>query len=1105
MKSGFIDKTYRFLFSMRMMSAGLLVFLIAIGLATFIESNHGIQAAQIIVYDAAWFEILLLFLSLNLISNIFTYRMFRKEKIAALAFHLSFLIILLGAAITRNFSLQGLIKIEEGETTSEFYSSDPLLRFNVKNEKTGTSDFLAVRQYLSEFTHGFLNLNHFEHSLDFEEKEVSVEYLGFKEKCEAQGYYSDTFYFDKSTNSVVLEVVIEGMKSVYLGQDETITLGDIPLSFNQRINAQGVRTRNNKGKIEVSSDFQLRSLPMSEMRKQRESGLPPDDSLYIYYPVNEWSELKTTTLYQAANSQFVIKNIFTNAKKTFTKLDEICTDYLTVNVSDGKSSQKVVLEECKMGISKPPKIIHMNGLEISLEYGSLPSKFPIDIKCRDFQVEYYPGSEMASSYKSYLTFYDKNEKKPLNKEIFMNHVIDYNGYRFFQSQFLKDTEGKAIGTILEFNQDWWGTNITYLGYLLMTIGMILSLFNPNGRLSFLNKSLKKIKKSKIHSVLLIIGLLCFSNSALGQEHADHSHDSDLSQHKKSNTHHIITEAHSDELASLLVLSFKGRIIPLHTFCDEYLRKIHRGNSFTLNGKKYNAVQTIISMHLFNEFWKSQRIMYVSTALRERLSLSKYESYNNLTDKKGSFKWSRQWEHSTSKSPSTRNEFDKKILKLNERLRVTSDVFSGIPLQIIPLHNHPSNKWISYVRQTLYSLRDNNGKLVRGYADTNDLKIMFSDEKTLKMLANTIHYFEALKTVGNSKDYKECDSLLKTIKSYQREIAKDIVPSKDMVELEILYNKLEIFKWTYRCYGLFGLCILILFFVELFVDTKTKLIRSFDLIRKVFFFLLIGVFVFHASGLIILWLVADHVPWSNGYEAVVFIGWICMLAGFIFSRKNAVVVAGAAILASLMVFVTELSLLDPEITPLQPVLKSPWIKIHVAIITGSYGFLGLVCVLGLFNLMLYSLRNSRNHEKVNTNIIELTYISEMTMTIGLFLLTIGTFLGAIWANESWGRYWAWDPKETWALVSVLVYSVILHLRFIPGLNSKFVFNLVSFWGYSAILFTFFGVNFVLVGLHSYASGDGIGEIPSWIPITALIFALLSVFAFVKNRKHSSLKP
>ncbi len=1085
---------------MRMMSLGLLIFLVAIGAATFIESRHGTQAAMIIIYDALWFEILLVFLSLNLISNIFTYKMYRKEKIAAFAFHLAFLIILLGAAITRNFSLQGLIKIVEGETASEFYSSDPLLRFKVSNEKTGKSDFLAVRQYLSEFTHDFLNMNHFEHSLDFEGKEISVEYLGFKEKCEAQGYYSDTFYFDKSTSSAVLEIVTEGMQSHYIGQGETVATGGIPISFEHGIDAPGVQLRNNKGKIEFSSVFEIRSLPMSEMQKIRSSGLPPDDSLYVTYPLNTWSELNTTTLYQIGNSQFVIKNIFPNAPKEFTKLDEICTDYLTVKVSDGKSSKNVTLEECKMGISKAPEIIHLNGLKISLEYGSLPSKFPIDIKCRDFEVEYYPGSEVASSYKSYLTFYDKEEKKPMNKEIFMNHVIDYKGYRFFQSQYLKDENGKAIGTILEFNQDWWGTNITYLGYLLMTIGMLLSLFNRDGRLTYLNKKLKKIKTSKLSSFLLLSVLFFGSQTAYGQDH-DHQ-DAEPHRHESSNDFHIMSEEHSDELASLLVLSYRGRIIPMHTFCDEYLRKIHRGNSFTLNGEDYNAVQTVISMHLFNEFWKKQKIIYVATALRDRLGLSKHESYERLVDDKGNFKWSKQWEHSTSKSPSQRNEFDKKILKLNERLGVTADVFSGIPMQIIPLNNHPSKKWISYVRQTLYGLKDRNGKLQKGYADSNDIKIMFNDAKTLKMLANSIHYFAALKNVGDSDSYKECDSLLKNIKSYQRDIAKDIVPSEGMIELEILYNKMEIFKWTYRCYGMFGLLMLILFFVELFVDSKTKLIRSFELMRKVFFYLLIGVFVFHASGLFIRWLVADHVPWSNGYEAVVFIGWVCMLSGFVFSRKNKVVVAGAAILASLMVFVTELSLLDPEITPLEPVLKSPWIKIHVAVITGSYGFLGLVCILGLFNLILYTARNKKNSEKVSTNIKELTYISEMTMTVGLFMLTIGTFLGAIWANESWGRYWAWDPKETWALVSVLVYSIILHFRFIPGLKSQFAFNLAAFWGYSAILFTFFGVNFVLVGLHSYASGDGIGELPGWIPIVVLIFALLSVAAFLRNKKFSS---
>jgi cytochrome c-type biogenesis protein CcsB len=298
--------------------------------------------------------------------------------------------------------------------------------------------------------------------------------------------------------------------------------------------------------------------------------------------------------------------------------------------------------------------------------------------------------------------------------------------------------------------------------------------------------------------------------------------------------------------------------------------------------------------------------------------------------------------------------------------------------------------------------------------------------------------------------------------------------------------------------------LILFFIQIFVSSKEKLIRIFNFSRKGLFYILLGVFGFHAAGLIIRWLVSGHVPWSNGYEAVVFIAWVTMLAGFIFSRKNAVVIAGTAVLASLMIFVTELNLLDPEITPLQPVLKSYWLMIHVAVITGSYGFLGLACILGFLNLTLYIFRTPKTAKTISTNITELTYISEMTMTIGVFMLTIGTFLGGIWANESWGRYWGWDPKETWALVSVLVYATILHLRFIPGLKSKFVFNLVSFWGYSAILFTFFGVNFVLVGLHSYAQGDGLGDIPSWIIYTIFVFIIYSLIAFWRKKTFAKSK-
>jgi cytochrome c-type biogenesis protein CcsB len=472
--------------------------------------------------------------------------------------------------------------------------------------------------------------------------------------------------------------------------------------------------------------------------------------------------------------------------------------------------------------------------------------------------------------------------------------------------------------------------------------------------------------------------------------------------------------------------------------------------------------------MYPAYWMNQKMIYVDRALQKRLKLEKYVSYQSILDSTGNFKWEKSYAQSFQKLESKRDEFDKKIIKFKERFQVTYSIISWEYMKLIPISKDPNNTWSSPLNMGIRQSSDSIGVIA------------------------ALNYFQSI----YEEDSKNAETNLSKLKSIQRKVAKNIVPSEQIVELEIAYNNLDVFKRTYRGYALIGLLMLILFFIQIFLN---KHIKIFDIIRKLLFVGLIGFFLFHASGLAMRWLISGHAPWSNGYEAVIFIAWVSMLAGFFFSRKNAVVIAGTAVLAALMIFVTEMNLLDPEITPLQPVLKSYWLMIHVAVITGSYGFLGLACILGLLNLILYITQTNSNKNLIKRNINELTYVSEMTMTIGLFMLTIGTFLGGIWANESWGRYWGWDPKETWALVSVLVYAVILHLRFIPGLKSKFTFNLVAFWGYSAILFTFFGVNFVLVGLHSYAQGDGLSDIPNWIWYTALVFLILSSTAYWKNKK------
>ena len=268
------------------------------------------------------------------------------------------------------------------------------------------------------------------------------------------------------------------------------------------------------------------------------------------------------------------------------------------------------------------------------------------------------------------------------------------------------------------------------------------------------------------------------------------------------------------------------------------------------------------------------------------------------------------------------------------------------------------------------------------------------------------------------------------------------------------------------------------------------------------FCLAATFIYHTYGLGLRWKITGHAPWSNGYEALTFIAWGSVLAGMLFIRNSKITLAATSLLAFFILMTAGHSSFDPQLTNLQPVLKSYWLMIHVACITISYGFLGLGFILGLINLFIYLFKRASNAVRLNGVISELTYINEMTLTIGLVLATIGTFLGGIWANESWGRYWGWDAKETWALVIVLTYAIILHFRLIPGMRGRYIFNVASVLGFSSVLMTFIGVNYYLSkGLHSYARGET-PIFPMWAWVTIGLVILLIVIAGLKQKSTKS---
>jgi cytochrome c-type biogenesis protein CcsB len=291
----------------------------------------------------------------------------------------------------------------------------------------------------------------------------------------------------------------------------------------------------------------------------------------------------------------------------------------------------------------------------------------------------------------------------------------------------------------------------------------------------------------------------------------------------------------------------------------------------------------------------------------------------------------------------------------------------------------------------------------------------------------------------------------------------------------------------------GSLMLIFTIVNLFFEKKA--IRK---VINVFHILIAGLFIIHTIGLIARWYISGHAPWSDAYESMIYVAWATMFFTLAFDIKSKLTVASGTFVASMILMIAHWNWMDPAIANLQPVLNSYWLMIHVAVIVASYGPFTLGMILGIVALILIICSNEKNKVKMDLHIKEITYINELALTVGLVMLTIGNFLGGQWANESWGRYWGWDPKETWALISIMVYAFVIHARFVPALRGRWVFNIMSILAFYSIMMTYFGVNFYLTGLHSYASGDKVVT-PTEFYYSLVALTILGTVAFIKNRK------
>jgi len=1053
----------KFFFSTRLMAVLFLVFGTAMGIGTFIESKYSTETARIWIYNTTWFEAIMVFFVINFIGNMFKYRLFTWKKWPVLTLHLSWILILIGAFVTRYISFEGMMPIREGKSEKVFYSDKTYLTVFVDGKIDGVSKRKPLEDDLIVTPEALKSSLPWEY--EFNGQDFSVSYVDFLPGAE-EGLIAD------ENGKEYLKIVEAGTgqrEEHYLENNKVNEVHNLLFALNKPTDG-AINIFTSDSTYQIKSPFAGNFMRMADQFK----GEVAKDSL---------QEFQLRSLYDMAGMQFVIpeplvKGSYGVIPIPDAEITEQSLSALVVEVaSNGETVQKKLLGG--KGISNFTEKFNVGGLDFSMAFGSKVYELPFSVKLNDFIAEKYPGTE--SGYASFMSKITLEDERTYDYDIYMNHILDHKGYRFFQSSFHPDEKG----TILSVNHDQWGTWITYLGYFLLYAGLMGIMFFGKTRFKDLTKALDKLKSKKAAlSIFLFLGAVF----ATAQEHtADDGHDHNITPTQVQIDSIIqttkVSKEHAEAFGKLVIQDEGGRMKPINTFSSELLRKLSLKDKF----KDMNSDQVFLSMMLNKVAWYNTEFIAIdkkgkNDSIRKIIGVPEGQRYIkgiDFFDEKGRYKLEPFMREATATN--IPNKFQQDFKDAHVRLSLLDQALQGSIVKIFPLLNDDNNKWISAVEY-------------RGG------QYPVSDSLYSNFIKNAIpYYLITLQKAIKSDDYTEADKLLNAFKQNQENNGSEVLPSIEKVNTEVIYNKLGIFNMLYKLYALVGG---LLFFVLIFqIFKERELWKALSYVLKGTIIIL---FMWHTAGLILRWYISGHAPWSDAYESMVYVAWATMAMGMLFIRKSTMTLAAAAFVVAMLLWIAHQNWVDPSIANLQPVLDSYWLMIHVSIIVGSYGPLTVAMILGLVCLILMVITTSKNKKRMELNIKELTIINELVLTVGLIMLTIGNFLGGQWANESWGRYWGWDPKETWALISIMVYAFVIHTRLVPGLRGKWTFNFLSVIAYFSIMMTYFGVNYYLVGLHSYGQSGAAAITPDYVWYIALAALVLGAISFWRYKANYQLK-
>ncbi len=1151
MKTLLQNPAFRFLSDLRLAAVLLVIFAIAAGVATWIESYYagvgstdtGRAAAYSMVFDALWFNVLLIMLFVNVLLNLVRRFARGRQPLGFLLVHVGMLVILVGAGMTRWYGYEGYLRIREGQANNMVASAKlfavvsqgddeaamPLRLFkpgrqsHAKNVTVGGQSLtLGVSEYWTRFERSMMpgeggiarvvlstmgssgmDTHPIQQGTDTQIGGVMVRFHedGLPEATESTGRFGDLRVRIGDATCRIPVTAVPGligecagwrfelaefqsdyrvggdsdpdgpMHNPMIRLDVTTPGGDVAekilfalhpdfgmMHDEDELFAQvdllyeyssGIDIAKVDGQIVMRASFPFEAASMdggAEGRMVAVGEVVPMQAQQLY---------RSESGFQAVASEVETSLITVAAQSQNPNAPDAARVYIEQN---GERAEAI----CIHGAN--PQRVELAGNSYMVHYGSILSALPYELFLKDFLLETYPGSDNPASYESHVLLNDPDhgiEGQPVR--IWMNHPLNHRGTKHFQSSYDRD----RLGTVLSINRDP-GKMPTYIGYSILSLGFALIIARIIGE-----RMRTRSAAIAAGMVLLAAAGTLMPSSALAQD-PGHGQPGHVHNEAPSAPPSLTLSPENLEAASqLIVQDYRGRMKPLDTLARETAIKITKRTRF--EGRE--PVEVFLGYVVHPSAWYHYPSIHVKNpGVQDLVGVGRETHHVSLGSllQGGSYKLQDVVEQAHRTSADKRNKTQQKLIVFDERVHILYGALQGTSLRIFPMLDDPANTWESI--------------------DTVLASIPEGDPRRAEYVAASEALFGGLAKNENARIREG----LRLTAALQQNYGAEVLPSSLRVNSELTLNNMRPFAKSTLPYLLGFLLLIIAFFVGLFARHGQTWSWKNPLYAVGMLSLLAG-FALHTYGFVLRWIASGRAPLSNGHESLLWVALAVALAGILFEFGSRTAAAGAlgALLTSVVLGVAMMSTFDPAIGPLVPVLASYWLNIHVTIITASYGFLGLCCLLGMLTLVLY-VTTWRGGPKPNVTsaIAKLDRLNLDVMIAGLGMLSIGTLLGGVWANESWGRYWGWDPKETWALVSILIYAAILHFRWIPKLNNPFVQATGSFLAIWSIIMTYFGVNYLLVGLHSYAAGEAV-TVPLWVTLSftgSVIFCIIGFFAW-----------